>query len=139
MTPRERRLYRRCTELAPSQIRADERRRDQEWQRYAREMAARKEPPRDRRSSRPNVSRFVPYLMERDAGRCRIAVCLFADRRIRAKSGPGRPSADHIVPWSVWRPEDGPDPDCLENLQLAHLRCNVRKGNRHAGQQLLIG
>ena|ERR1035441_5845907 len=134
MTPRERRLYRLYTAPAPhptpKMIRAQ---RAVEWRRYVREMTS------AGRVSRPGVSRFVPYLMERDHGRCQIADCKFADRRIRAKGGPGRPSADHIVPWSVWRPEDGPDPDCLENLQLAHLRCNIAKGNRLAGQVLLFG
>jgi len=88
---------------------------------------------------RATVTRYIPYLMKRDHGRCQIADCSFADRRIRAKTGMGRPSADHIIPWSLWRPEDGLTPDCLENLQLAHLRCNFRKGNRQAGQMLLFG
>jgi 5-methylcytosine-specific restriction endonuclease McrA len=81
------------------------------------------------------VSRFIPYLMVRDAARCGIC-----RRQVTKTTGMMRPSADHIIPVSKWRRADGPDPDCLENLQLAHLRCNVAKGNRiGAAQPLLIG
>lgn len=77
---------------------------------------------------------LITYLMKRDHGRCRAEVCLFADRRIRAKSGPGRPSPDHIVPLSLGGAHS------LENLQIAHLRCNLSKGNQiMAVQPLLVG
>jgi 5-methylcytosine-specific restriction endonuclease McrA len=142
MTPRERRLYRASIEqVTPVSQRArraaawraylDQERTaikqaDIEWRRIVRKMT--------HPLKRPGVSRFVPYLMERDAARCGIC-----HRLITQNAGPMRPSVDHIVPWSMWRAEDGPDPDCLENLQLAHLRCNISKGNRVAGQILLIG
>lgn len=37
---------------------------------------------------------------------------------------PKSPSVDHIIPWSLGGTHD------LENLQLSHLSCNCRKGNR---------
>jgi hypothetical protein len=37
---------------------------------------------------------------------------------------PASPSIDHVLPISL----DGPD--ILANVQLAHLRCNIRKSNR---------
>jgi len=37
---------------------------------------------------------------------------------------PMSPSVDHVVPWSLGGSHD------LANLQLAHLSCNCRKGNR---------
>lgn len=77
---------------------------------------------------------LVTYLMRRDRGRCRAEICLFADRRVRAKSGSGRPSIDHIVPLSLGGEHT------LENIQLAHLRCNLSKHNRiRAVQPLLVG
>jgi 5-methylcytosine-specific restriction endonuclease McrA len=45
------------------------------------------------------------------------------------------PSLDHIVPLSL-----GGSPDSPANLQLTHLRCNLAKRDRPAGEQLrLIG
>lgn len=37
---------------------------------------------------------------------------------------PASPSVDHVIPWSLGGTHD------LSNLQLAHLSCNCRKGNR---------
>lgn len=37
---------------------------------------------------------------------------------------PMSPSVDHVIPWSLGGTHD------LANLQLAHLSCNCRKGNR---------
>ena len=78
---------------------------------------------------------LVAYLMERDHRRCGIC-----HQPIRAKTGPRRPSIDHIIPL---RPaaalgiDDGEHQ--LENLQAAHYDCNLSKGNRYCGQPLLVG
>ena len=47
---------------------------------------------------------------------------------------PQAPTIDHIFPISVSRD------DTRANVQLAHRRCNIRKGARGGGEQLaLIG
>lgn len=70
------------------------------------------------------------YLMKRDRGRCGIC-----RKPVRATSGPMRPSIDHIWPRSLGGSDD------LENLQLAHYRCNLSKHNKVTVpvQLLLVG
>jgi hypothetical protein len=121
------------------QAEADERRRQRadaklrrqqqpaEWQRIVHQLAL----PAKRTK---NMAQFIPALMERDRGQCQLVLCFYPDRAVSATTGLGRPSADHIIPWSVWRPTDGPTPDCLDNLQLAHLRCNIAKGTQFVGE-----
>lgn len=75
---------------------------------------------------------LVAYLMKRDHGRCRVPDCKYRDRRIRAKSGPGRPSIDHIVPLSRGGTHE------LANLQIAHYVCNLSKHNGGGGEQLAL-
>lgn len=71
---------------------------------------------------------LIDYLIKRDHGRCGIC-----RKPIRAKTGPRRPSIDHIVPLSRGGEH------ALENLQPAHYDCNLSKGNRELGQVLLVG
>lgn len=72
---------------------------------------------------------LVIYLMERDRKRCGIC-----REPIRAKTGPRRPSIDHIVPLSRGGMHE------LANLQITHYRCNLSKNCRGGGEQLaLIG
>ena len=85
-----------------------------------------------KRGQRPPV--HEPYALlevaERDGWRCGLC-----RRKVDpAASGAMRPSIDHIVPLSLGGTDE------LANVQLAHLRCNVSKGNRPAGEQLrLVG
>ncbi len=67
---------------------------------------------------------LVTYLVERDGGRCQITACLLADRRVLLERGPAMASVDHIVPLSKGGEHT------VDNLQLAHFRCNLSKGNR---------
>ena len=84
------------------------------------------------RSHIPNGVRRHVY--ERDAWRCQLC-----GKRVGRKLGPNhprRPSLDHIVPISAG------GEDVTENLQLAHLCCNVAKnaGVWGDGEQLrLVG
>lgn len=50
---------------------------------------------------------------------------------------PQSPSLDHVVPLTprAGEPRGAHDP---ANVRLAHLRCNVSKGNRPGGEQLLV-
>jgi hypothetical protein len=70
---------------------------------------------------------LLAYLIERDHGRCGIC-----RKPVRARKGPMRPSIDHIVPLSCGGTHE------LENVQLAHYRCNLAKNNRGSGEQLLL-
>jgi len=74
---------------------------------------------------------LIAYLMKRDRGRCGIC-----HKPVRARKGPMRPSVDHIVPLLPINGERGSH--ALENLQLAHYRCNLSKGNRGGGEQLML-
>jgi 5-methylcytosine-specific restriction endonuclease McrA len=70
-------------------------------------------------------------IRERDGGRCKICGGL-----VNGKPWPHPLSAslDHIVPLSKGGSHDP------ANVQLAHLRCNISKGNRGGGEQLrLVG
>jgi len=103
------------------------------------QLPPRKPNPAQGRTSALGAS-VLAYIAQRDNDRCKIPDCAYSDRRIRARTGPRRPSIDHIVPRNLWTDQDGPDVNCLENLRLAHLRCNSRRG-AHLGtaQMLLIG
>lgn len=68
---------------------------------------------------------LLSHLVKRDGRRCGIC-----REMVRAKVGPMRPSIDHIVPLSKGGEHN------LENVQLAHYRCNLSKGNRAAADQL---
>lgn len=71
-------------------------------------------------------------IFERDRWRCHLC-----RRKVKSETlwpDPLSASLDHLVPLS----EGGAH--SRENVALAHLQCNVRKGNRAAGEQLaLIG
>lgn len=70
---------------------------------------------------------LLSYLIKRDRGRCGIC-----RKRVAALRGPMRPSIDHIVPLSKGGGHE------LANVQLAHYQCNLRKGNRGHGEQLML-
>ena len=61
-------------------------------------------------------------LGERDGWRCHL--CGMSVDRFLSGLHPGMPSYDHILPVSL----GGTDEHA--NLALAHLRCNIKKGNR---------
>lgn len=84
-------------------------------------------------ASRPHISMTVrQHVYDRDGWQCQL--CGGDVAMTWQPTDPERPSLDHIVPVSV-----GGD-DAPENLQLAHLSCNVQKGARSwgAGEQLLL-
>lgn len=62
---------------------------------------------------------LITYLMDRD-GSC----CQLCGLPVTAMTGQMGPSIDHIIPLSRGGRHE------LENVQLAHLRCNKIKGNR---------
>lgn len=76
----------------------------------------------------PLIDRDV--IGDRDGWKCGLCA-LKVDRTLQYPH-PGSPTLDHIVPLSVGgkhRPE---------NVQITHWRCNISKGNRGGGEQLLL-
>lgn len=69
------------------------------------------------------------YLLERDRGTCQL--CGGRVSTGKRWPDPASPSIDHIVPVSLGGVHE------KANTQLAHLGCNMSKGNRSAGSQLL--
>ena len=71
-------------------------------------------------------------VFERDKWTCQLC-----GKRVNRKATaphPHAPTLDHVIPLS----EGGEHTET--NAQLAHFRCNTRKGNRGGGEQLaLIG
>lgn len=61
-------------------------------------------------------------IVERDGTTCRL--CLMAVDMTLAHPDPLSASVDHVLPLSLG------GADAFDNVQLAHLVCNVRKGNR---------
>jgi 5-methylcytosine-specific restriction endonuclease McrA len=72
---------------------------------------------------------LLKAIRERDQGRCGIC-----GKAIGTKVWPHPRSAslDHVVPLSVGGTHDP------ANVQLAHLECNLAKGNRGGGEQLRL-
>ena len=90
---------------------------------------------RQRRARRLNV-RYVEYsradILERDGWKCQICTKPIS-RRLKFPH-PMSPSIDHIIPLT----KGGTDEP--RNVQAAHWKCNVDKGNRAANDQLrLVG
>lgn len=81
---------------------------------------------------RPDELFSVAYVAERDRFRCHL--CGGRVSMARRHPDPLAPSIDHVVPVSV----AGAEANALSNLRLAHLRCNLAKGNRALGEQLLL-
>lgn len=81
----------------------------------------------------PSEPYTLAEIAERDAFRC--GLCRRKVRMDLAGRHPRSPSIDHVVPLSL-----GGD-DTRANVQLAHLGCNVKKGNRvlTAEQLRLVG
>lgn len=77
-------------------------------------------------------------IFERDGWRCQATICLAKTRRV-AKSrkwpDPWSASLDHIIPLD---PKTGGGSHEPANVQLAHLRCNLTKGNRATNDQLRL-
>jgi len=77
------------------------------------------------------VESFAPReTYERDGWRC--GLCLRKVDPALTYPHPRSASLDHIVPLSL------SGEHVRANVQLAHLICNVRKGARSAGEQLLL-
>lgn len=66
---------------------------------------------------------LVAFLMERDKGICQLCHEPIEDR-LFGKRDPGMPSIDHVIPLARGGSH------ALDNLQLAHLQCNLSKGDR---------
>lgn len=75
-------------------------------------------------TKRSNWAMTVHELAVRDGTTCRFCA---GPVDMALTSGPMRPSVDHILPRSL----GGNDEPA--NLQLLHLRCNIRKSNRVSG------
>lgn len=86
-----------------------------------------------RRRGAPKAGRIVGvrYLGTRDGWRCHLCRRLVQPRL--AYPHPKSPSIDHLVPISDHGTNDP------GNLALAHLICNVRRGNRGVVQLALFG
>ena len=83
----------------------------------------------ERRASRLGIEglgqiRLIRYLGERDRWRCGICGELIHDK--------SKASPDHIEPLSKGGLH------VLENLQISHVDCNLKKGNRGGNEQLRI-
>jgi 5-methylcytosine-specific restriction endonuclease McrA len=77
------------------------------------------------------VERFTPAeIFERDRWRC--GICHKAVRRNVAYPDPFSASLDHIVPLSKGGAHS------RVNVRLAHLNCNIARGNRGAPEQLAL-
>jgi HNH endonuclease len=87
------------------------------------------------RRARKRGARVEPFratgIYERDGWKCGICGERVSKRLVHPH--PRSASIDHIVPLSQGG-EHSP-----ANVQMAHLRCNLRKGDRHGGQLRLIG
>lgn len=91
------------------------------------EVIARSEARRAGRLGLGDLHVTIAYLRRRDRNRCGIC-----RKPVRAKTGPMRPSMDHIIPLSRGGTHE------LANVQLAHYRCNLAKHNGGGGEQLLL-
>jgi hypothetical protein len=69
---------------------------------------------------------LVAFLLDRDGG-----ICQLCQEPVTELDGPWKPSIDHIIPLSrceeLGVPED--KRHVIENLWLAHFRCNLAKNN----------
>lgn len=74
-----------------------------------------------------NVDRDV--VGDRDGWRC--GICHRKVDRRKQYPHPMSPSLDHVIPLSH-------GPHTYANVRIAHLRCNVARGNRGGGEQLLL-
>lgn len=78
----------------------------------------------------------VPYLYERDRGICQI--CFFPVPFVAKGRHPLRATPDHIIPLKPARGATHPPGEhSKRNCRLAHLKCNVSRGNRHKGEPML--
>lgn len=91
---------------------------------------ARRSQYRARRSGATTERVDVLAIYERDRWRCGLCRRLI-DKRL-AHPHPLSRSLDHIVPLSLGGSHSA------ANLQAAHLKCNVAKGNRGSGEQLAL-
>lgn len=112
-------------------------RREKRWQdnhhHYRKNPSATRERDHKRRARlRGNTAESVKrrVVFERDGWKC--ALC--GKRVLKDKTSPHplSPSIDHIIPISKGGAHS------YANVQLAHLSCNVAKGNRGGGEQLAL-
>jgi 5-methylcytosine-specific restriction endonuclease McrA len=108
---------------------------------YRKRFPARNDPWNDRRRANKQKRRalkiaatigapvVLSQIRERDRDRCGLC-----GKRVGEQAWPHplSPSLDHIVPLSRGGAHDP------ANVQLAHLSCNIRKGNRGGGEQLML-
>lgn len=73
-------------------------------------------------SGSPNLTRFVPLLIERDGNDCRL--CGAGIDLSLVYPDPMSRSVDHVLPRSLGGTES------VANLRLAHLICNIKRQNR---------
>jgi len=86
---------------------------------------------RVRLANNGEVEHFRPVeIYERDRWRC--GICRKRVRKALTAPHPGAPSIDHIIPVV----EGGAH--VRANVRLAHLCCNVSRGARGGGEQLLL-
>lgn len=90
---------------------------------------------RKRKNKIRGVTNSDPYttdeIGDRDDWRCQL--CRRKVNRELSHPDPMAPSIDHIIPISHG------GADTRANVQLAHLRCNIVKGNRGTDQLRLVG
>lgn len=60
----------------------------------------------------------VPRILRRDNGICHLC------------GQPGADTADHLIPWSQFPPDQQHRADRPDNLAAAHATCNRIRGNR---------
>jgi 5-methylcytosine-specific restriction endonuclease McrA len=103
---------------------AKNRRREARHRRRLREIAAGKTTPvREMGARATRTQRALKAIVARDGGNC--ALCgTVVDFAVQDGLAPNAPSLDHIVPRSLGGSSR------IQNLQLAHRDCNIRRGNK---------
>lgn len=111
-------------EMTPEQI-AAEKIRKREWAKQAGYFEAKREGDQRRRARKAGAvtEKFATFeIFERDEWQC--GICVEAVDKSLKYPDPRSPSLDHIIPLSF----DGDH--TRANVRLAHLICNIRRGNR---------
>ena len=91
-----------------------------------------------RRSASGRVGAVVTisYVFERDGGMC--GICGSAVPLVARGAHPLAPTVDHIIPLKPAKNATHPPGEhSRRNCRLAHLRCNVARGNRYRGEPML--
>jgi hypothetical protein len=109
---------------------AERKRRMERLKPYSDRHRAKDQKRRARKRGVDAVTVINSEIFERDRWKC--GICKRRVDRDLVWPAPMSPSLDHIVPLS----EGGPHRP--ENVRLAHLHCNVSRGNRGGGEQLQL-